>query len=594
MAFGQKGGEKFELTRRLTPILLIFIFGLGVVGTKILYLQIGMGQALRKKSQKNRIRHDILPARRGIIVDRNGKVLAADEPIFNLRRRGSLRSISEETVRELSRGLGVKPPRMLRRVFEDDSRTVVSGLSDQQKIWFAEHSGDFKSFEIQVRPRRVYRFGRIAAPVLGYTGEISPSELDRRRAEGLSQGKYVGKTGIEQYYDSILQGQDGIRWVETTATGEILRELDSPEAIEQAPGDSLTLNLDIRLQTAVAKTFPSDSAGAAVVMEIPSGKIRALYSHPSYDPNSIVSGERRAVKDLLDAPGDPLHNRVIQSRFPPGSTFKLIPFLAALISPDYPVSQDYYCRGELRLGDHTFRCWKEEGHGRIALNGGLVHSCNVYFYNLVQELGYSPIKTLAQSMNYSRRTNIDLPEEVASQLSTPELKNTLTENPWVTGDELNAVIGQGYTLVSPVKQAQLLGSILTDQYIRPGLREGAEGRLSESFPPSDPAVEHLVEVMGQITDEGTGYWAQHDENYRRIGVDVIGKTGTVQKVKKDDMEDTPPSDAWFVSAAPQEDPSYVVVVFRSEAGTGGDVAAPHAREIYKHMIKLGYFRNRFE
>lgn len=591
MPLGSQGGDQFELTRRLTPILMVFLLCLSLVVGKILYLQIGMGEALRKKSQKNRIKHDILPARRGIIVDRNGKVLAADEPVFNLRRRGSLRSITRKSVRKLSNGLGLKQDVILRRVFEDRNRTVVNGLTDQQKVWFAEHSRQFESFEIQVRPRRVYRYGEVAAPVLGYTGEISPNELDRRRAEGLSQGKYVGKTGIEQYYDSILQGQDGIRWVETTATGEVIRVLESPQVIEPDPGDSITLNLDIRLQTAVAKTFPSDSAGAAVVMEIPSGKIRAFYSHPTYDPNAIVSGQQRIVKDLLNAPGDPLHNRVVQSRFPPGSTFKVLPFLAAYLESDYRNDRSFYCNGKHRLGDHVFKCWKEEGHGRIALDNALIHSCNVYFYNLVQNLGWTPIKILAQKMGYSSKTGIDLPEEVTPQLSTPQLKSTVTDRPWTEGDALNAVIGQGYTLISPIKQAQLLGSILSDELVRPAIKKGAGDDQEASFPPPEPAVDHLVETMGDVADEGTGYWAQHDENYQRIGVDIIGKTGTVQKVKRNDQEDTPPSDAWFISAAPEEDPSHVVVVFRSEAGTGGSVAAPHARRIYQHMIKLGYFRN---
>ncbi|MFB6226692.1 MAG: penicillin-binding transpeptidase domain-containing protein [bacterium] len=591
MAFGSQDVEQFELTRRLTPLLLLFIAGLSVVAARILYLQVGMGESLRKKSQKNRIEHDVLPAKRGIIVDRNGEVLAADEPVYNLRRRGNRRSITRSILKKLAEGLEIDFKTLRHRVFEDESRIIVNGMTDSQKIWFAEHSGEFDAFEIQIRPRRVYRYGTIAAPVLGYTGEINPRELDKRRAEGLSQGKYVGKTGIEKYYDSTLQGEDGIRWVETTANGEAIRVLDSPTPISPDPGDSIALHLDIRLQRAVAKSFPSDSEGAVVVMEIPSGKVRALYSHPNYNPNDVVAGDKQLINELMKAKEDPFHNRVIQSRFPPGSTFKILPFMVASADTGYSTSNEFYCNGEHKLGNQTYKCWKEEGHGSVTLNQSLIHSCNIYYYNLVEEMGFNPIKQFAETVGFSRKTNIDLPGEVKPQLSTPSLKASQTTRPWTEGDALNAVIGQGYTLISPIKQAQLLGSLLTDRWIIPGVKKGAAGTLNSTFPPSDPTVDHLVTVMDDVTDEGTGYWAQHDENYQRIGVDIIGKTGTVQKVKVDDDGDTPPSDAWFVSAAPKEDPSYVVSVFLAESGSGGSTAAPHARGIYRSMIELGFFND---
>lgn len=583
--------DSLEFTRRLTPVLLLFFLFLVVVAGRILYLQIGMGEELRKQSQVNRIRHDVLPAQRGPILDRNGKVLAADEPVFNLVQVGKRDDVSDSSLRRLSRGLDVPLEELRRRVQAEGTRAIINGLNDTQRIWFGEQSDDYSAFEVQVRPRRVYRFGEVASSVLGYTGEINPDELDDRRREGLYQGKYVGKTGIEKYYDQKLQGTDGVRWIETTATGERIRVLDSPRPIAPRQGDSITLNLDIFLQKAVAASFPSDSTGAAVVMEIPSGKIRALHSQPAFDPNKLVSGIGSSVDSLLQAKNDPLHNRVIQSRFPPGSTFKIIPYLAARGSDSYDPQQTFNCDGEFELGDQTFRCWQEEGHGDIALDRGLIHSCNVYFYNLVRELGFEPIRTLSKNMDYGEPTGIDLPDEADPQLSTPGLKRSLTGTPWVGGDALNAVIGQGFTLVSPIKQAQLLGSIITGKYIQPGIRTGSEAILGESFPPEDPERrEKLIETLDDVADDGTGYWAQHTEDYQRLPMDVMGKTGTIQKVKKDDQEDTPPSDAWFVSAAPKDNPQYVVVVFRIEAGTGGEVAAPHAREIYQEMAALGYFR----
>lgn len=582
--------DSFELTRRITPIMLFFFLFVVLVIGRIMYLQIGMGEELKKQSQVNRIRHDVLPAQRGAILDRNGKVLAVDEPVFNLVRKSEGNDISDTTLTRLTKGLNLDFEDVQELIHEENARTIAKSLTDSQRIWFAEQSSDFPQFDIQVRPRRVYRFGSTTAPVLGYTGEISDEELDRRREEGLSQGKYVGKTGVEKYYDSTLQGQDGLRWIETTATGERIRVLDSPQPIRPQAGDSLPLNLDIFLQEAVARSFPSDSSGAAVVMELPEGQIRALYSHPSYDPNEIVSGVRKRVGNLLQAPGDPLHNRVVQSRFPPGSTFKPIPYLAALVDSSFSPQQTYRCTGEYDLGDQTFKCWEEDGHGDMSLDPGLIHSCNVYFYNLIRDLGYQPVKSLAQQLGFEEKTGIDLPDEVSPQLSTPELKQELTGRKWVGGDALNAVIGQGFTLVSPIKQAQLFGTLVTGDLIRPAVRKNAEAVVENDYTPiKKDTRERLIGTLDDIADDGTGYWAQHNENYESIGIDVIGKTGTVQKVKKDDDEDTPPSDAWFLSAAPREDPKFVVVVFREEAGSGGSVAAPHVREIYSEMIALGYF-----
>lgn len=584
--------DRFELTRRLTPLLILFGLFLVTVGGRVLYLQLALGQELRKQSQVNRIKHDILPARRGTIVDRNGVVLAADEPVFDLVRTGPLREARRAPLRELVGGMDLRLSRLRNRLFEQKKRILVRGLSDSSRIWFAENSHRYPSLEIQIRPRRVYRYGSVTAPVLGYTGEINPAELNRRRREGLSQGEIVGKTGVEKVYDPRLQGQDGIRWVETTARGDLIRVLESPPPSEPEPGDSVALNLDVRLQKAVAKSFPSDSAGAAVVMEIPSGKIRALYSHPSYDPNRIVSGQSRRVRKLLHDPEDPLHNRVIQSRFPPGSTFKILPFLAALLDGSYAADQSFSCSGEYRLGDHTFGCWKEEGHGRLTLPQGLVHSCNVYFYNLALDLGYPPIVRLARRLQFGRPTGVDLPGEKPSQLSTPSLKRNRYSAPWVKGDVLNAVIGQGYTLVSPIKQAQMLGSLLTGRRIRPRVAQSRRPpRPPESLDLPEGPLKRLRSTLDAVADRGTGYWAQHTPRYRRLDVDLLGKTGTVQKVKREDEADTPPADAWFISAAPTDNPRYVLVLFRIEAGSGGSAAAPHARRIYRHMIRLGYFED---
>lgn len=579
--------QRKKRTRWLTPLIGFFLGFLCLVMGRVLYLQIAHGEELEKQSEVNRIRHEVLPARRGTIRDAHGEILAADEPVFHLVRRSRERFEPEGLVR-LASAMNL-PLEDLRRRVRSGRRYLWKGLNDRQRVWFAEHREAFGGVAVQIRPSRVYRFAEAAAPLLGYTGEIAPHELSRRRREGLSQGNFVGKSGVEKYYDVRLQGRDGVRWIETTAEGDIIRVLESPAPIEPSPGASLSLHVDIRLQQRLAASFPADSEGAAVVMEVPSGRVRALYSHPSFDPNQLITGQSDRVEELLHSPGDPLHNRAVRSRFPPGSTFKIIPYLAALRTPGFSPDTTFFCPGAYRLGGRTFRCWKRGGHGEINLDDALVDSCNVYFYKLIRALGFQRVARLARRLGYDETSGIDLPGEKRPQLASPRWKRRQLDRPWVPGDALNSVIGQGYMLVSPIKQAQLLGSLVTGRTVTPRVAsvESSDtadrgGRIPSSL------RRRLIRTLDRVADEGTGYWAQHDSSYRPVGPDLIGKTGTVQKGSSGE-DDAPPDDGWFLSAAPYPNPRYVVVVFRSEAGDGGDSAAPHARRIYRAMEELGYF-----
>ncbi|MFB6355514.1 MAG: penicillin-binding transpeptidase domain-containing protein, partial [bacterium] len=264
----------------------------------------------------------------------------------------------------------------------------------------------------------------------------------------------------------------------------------------------------------------------------------------------------------------------------------------ALMDEGYKPEKTVFCNGKFTLkgADHKYRCWRKEGHGSLNLHRALVKSCNVYFYNLALDLGYKKVVQLARQFQFSSKTGIDLPGEVSSQLSTPSWKRNQLGEPWYQGDAINAIIGQGYTLISPVKQAQLMGELLTGRSITPRVASvpGEKGKSPHVDIPKK-VRKRFRKTLDQVTETGTGYWAQHTPDWQKIHPDVIGKTGTVQKVRTDNSGDTPPSDAWFISAAPVENPQYVVVVFRAEAGSGGQAAAPHARKIYQFMDQLNYF-----
>ncbi len=588
----QTGDQKgFELNRRLAPLFLFLLFFILVVIFRVLYLQVGLGREFEKLSAINRITHRMVPATRGSIYDKNGRVLAGDKPMFNLIKSSARQFFEQQKIEQLSDLLELDKDFLWERARDPHRRSLVENLTDDQRIKFAENSAKFEGVMLYVQPRRVYSYGHLLGPVIGYTGEVSPEELLHRRREGLSQGDIVGKTGIEQYYDRVLRGREGLEWIETTAAGRAIRTLEKPRSIPAQRGDSLQLNIDIKLQQEVAGLFGPDSAGAVVVMEIPGGEVRTLYSHPTYDPNDFVMGDRSRIQRVFEGRLNPLMNRAVQGRYPPGSTFKLIAFMAALRSGEFTLETKFDCPGYFYSGKQRFHCWREQGHGKIDLEQALVNSCNVYFYNLARHLDYGEIVELAEAIEFSEKTGIDLPGENRSQLSSPALLAQFPRGHWTEGEEINAIIGQGYTLVTPLQQARSLAGLVSGKLITPRL-VGDQSDFVRSDQQEIVSVElgqKLLTAMDRVTLEGTGFRARFDQQFQPIGPAVAGKTGTVQKTRRREGIEQPPADAWFVSAVPSVDPRYIVVVYLADAGSAARSAAPLARQIYIAMESIGYF-----
>ncbi len=588
--------DRGQLIRRLGPILFLFAGLLALVVGQVMYLMIAHGNEFQIRSDMNRIRPEVTPARRGDIMDRHGRYLATDEPVYELVKKGT-EWPAESALTGLADRLELPFDEVLRRIREAEPGDRLMELTERQHVWVRENQRDLPGLGVETPLRRVYHHPKVSAPVVGYTGEINAEELRRRRHEGLSQGAEVGKHGVERVYDSRLQGTEGLRWVETTARGESVRTLETPTPFDARSGEDLTLTVDIDLQEEIARSFGSDSAGGAVVMDIETGELLALYSHPTYNPNRIVGGDREYIRTLFEEEYTALYNRMVQSRFPPASTFKVIPYLTALMSDGYNSERTYECRGTWQLGNREFRCWQEHGHGEQTLDEALINSCNIYFYNLIRDLGYEPVLETAKDFGYEALTGIDFPGEARSRLSSPDLKQHFSPEPWVGGDEVNFVIGHGLSQITPIKQTQLLGGLLTGDYVRPHLRKGLDFDPVELEIPAG-VRDRLRSTLAGVTDEGTGYWAQHDENYQRLDVDILGKTGTVQvrerdprpeSLLQDEEDEDRPAHSWFVSAAPSEDPEYVVVVFMEASGSATESAAPMARRTYRSMLELGYF-----
>ncbi|HOM98770.1 MAG TPA: penicillin-binding protein 2 [Acidobacteriota bacterium] len=544
----------------------------------------------REQAEQNRIKTVRLLAPRGSIVDRRGRVLAESVPSFNLYLYRHEAQDLRKTAEFLERQLGFEAGAMSRRLEETKDYPRFQPVLLRQGLSLAEasrlfaHAAEYPELKILDEPRRFYRYGTLAAHVLGYVGEISLNELADERYRNHRRGDWVGKAGVERTYDRWLTGIDGVSRQLVDSRGRVLGEL---ERTSPRPGKILKLTLDLELQQ-VAEEALGDRVGAVLAIDAQTGDVLGLVSHPAYDPNWFaerLSPERWGA--LTSDPFQPFHNRAVQSALSPGSVFKVMIALAALeagvITPDWST----YCNGGIELYGHYFRCWRPGGHGRVALQEAIRNSCNVYFYLLGQRLGIDRIAAFAELLGLGSKSGIDLPGEVTGVVPSPRWKQLELRQPWFLGETISVAIGQGALTVTPVQLARAIAAVATGRLtsLRVASQQKEESRALGIAP------EHLDEIreaMWQVVNQGgTGGSA------RVAGFDVCGKTGTAQLVRRETWEKLSEEDqarfapnAWFVGFAPRNEPRIVVTVIVQQGGSGGGQAAPIAGEVLREAYSL--------
>ncbi|MFW5500243.1 MULTISPECIES: penicillin-binding protein 2 [unclassified Maridesulfovibrio] len=570
-------------------ILLLFcIFAL-----RFWYLQIHKGEYFSEQARNNQLRQDNLYAPRGLIRDRNGQLLAVNEPAYAL---GIVREDCKDldaTMVTISKWTGVELAK-LQKVFKKSRRRVkpfeplilVPNLTFEQVAVIEANSLHWPGLEVVVRPRRKYLQGPLLSHVLGYVSEVDEAELEDD--SDLAVGDYVGKQGLESVLEKRFRGIKGRRQSEVDATGRRLKEriLNPPIA-----GEDIDLSIDLGLQELGGKLLEG-KAGAVVVMNPDNGQILAFVSAPSYDNNSFTDGlSQKQWVALRDDPRTPLQNRVIQSVYPPGSVFKMTVAGAGLhygvITPEDTV----YCPGHMKLGKYVFRCWKRGGHGETDLEKSLVESCDVYYYKLGKKLGVDRMSEYAFAAGYGKPTGISLPHEKGGLIPTRKWKKRRFGEIWHPGENLNFSIGQGYTLVTPLQVARSISSLINGgRLLRPQLLAGEPAEEQGLLPLTDQQRELIRKAMIATVDGSRGT----ARRLRMKGVVVGGKTGTAQVVKLTDElkkmkdEDIPykyRDHAWMASFAEKGDQRYVVVCMVEHGLHGGSGAGPIVKAIYDYIFK---------
>lgn len=565
-------------------------------------VQVLRGQAFRELSENNRLRQVRLASRRGGIFDRNGVALATTRPAFNLSVVRQDLGDLEQTIFVLSQRLDLDRA-WLRRKIETAPPfmpiLIRRDLNRRDVAFFEEQKFDLPGVLLEVEPIRHYLYGPQLAHVLGYVGEVTEQQLAQDRAgERLYRpGDLIGKTGVELVYDRELRGKNGYKEMEVDAHGQEVRGI---RRVPSTPGNDLYLTIDWRLQQLAANLLGSQ-AGAVVALDPRNGEVLALVSQPAYDPNQFVSGLSPAMWQALQQdPKNPLQNRALQGQYPPGSVYKIIVAVAALEEKAITPQEELFCPGFYSFGDRIYHDWKKGGHGYLSLRRALSESCDVYFYQLGQRLGVDAIAKYAQGFGLGRPTGIALPNEKGGLIPTTRWKERVLGQPWYPGETIPIAIGQGYNLVTPIQQAELIsavanGGTLYQPYVLKRITSGLGAATPRTLRTGSPQIvgylpaqpENLARVRQGLRDvvnaaHGTGWRA------KLRNVVVAGKTGTSQVISlSPEYKDKQPAEiperfrdhSWFVAFAPFDEPTIAVAIFAEHSGKGGSQFAPIARQL---------------
>ena len=576
---------------RLWAIGSIVFLVLVVLGVRLWQLQVVDGVRFRDMSEKNRVRLKRVHPPRGLMLDRAGRVVAENRPSFDVVFVPEDAADRQATLQNLA---GYVPPAVWLLNGDSRERSPLEGLVVARDVaWetlatIEAHQFDLPGVTISARLKRFYSDAAFtAAHLLGYVGEISPTEL--ADSGEYRRGDIVGKRGLEKSWEPLLRGRAGAQQVEVDAAG---RELRLMGEVKAQPGHDVSLTLDLHLQQRAEQAM-GDVEGALVVLDVRTGAVLASVSRPTFDPNLFSRG---ILPDqwnaLLDNPLKPLTNRVLQGGYPPGSTLKPMMALAALeagvVTPDTRV----YCSGGLKAGGRTFGCWRRRGHGRLDLTQAIVQSCDVYFYRLGERLGIDTAAEYARRFWLGRDLGLSL-EAVRGLFPDPEWKRRRFNEPWYRGETFNVAIGQGSVVTTPLHMAVATAAIANGGVVyRPAFVQHAidqDGIVVHRQAPEELTRLNVAETnlsivrnaMREVVNgvRGTGRAA------RLPDIEVAGKTGTAQVVGGvlDQNESVPRhhrDHAWFIAYAPADRPEIAVACLIEHAGKGGgSVAAPVVRQV---------------
>lgn len=570
----------------------ILVAGIGATMFTALYCRLFQLQVLesdkyKTMSSKNKLRLNVKAAPRGKIYDKDGEILADSQSYSRLVVEDRNLKVIKDVILRLNNGILHNPITLtesdLRKIIKNTpSHSGVNIIPDipwDDLIKLEFHLYKFDNIRIEHSNRRFYLYKDMYAHAIGYVGLPSEEKIKKSGVANY-QDFMIGKNGLEKEYNEDITGVPGTKESEVNATGKIVRKISDTPSIE---GQALYTGLHHGLQQEVAKQFIGKNGGC-VVLDIKTGQVLSMYSSPAFDPNMFVSGiTLDEWTDLLTSPEKPLINKSISGSFPPGSTFKPVTALAALIAGVDP-SKAIHCDGAHKIGSHTFHCFKRTGHGNVDMRTAIAQSCNVYFYKVGQIAGIDNIAHAAEVLGLGSVTGIDLPFETSGLIPSKQWKRKRFKQEWRNGDTANTSIGQGYVLVTPIQLAVMIARIASGLNITPSMK-----LRNEVFAPLDIDPTYL-----SVLREGMyrGINDHSGNNYRnRIEDDkflLSGKTGTAQvaSLSRSKGRSNLDEHGLFIGFAPYDDPKYAIATIVEHGVWGATSALPVSRNVMLYLSGL--------
>ena len=598
--------EKSIFAFRSVIALLIVLAMLSGLVVRLYHLQIENFSHYQTLSDQNRMQLRSVTPTRGLIYDRNGVLLADNQPIFSLAIVPELVDDIDGVVERLSEVIDLQDSHVesfkkrLKRVRRPYQEVVLkSKLSEEEIARIEVRRHAFSGVEVSAELARYYPLGEATAHSVGYVGRINEKEIAVLDQRNYSATRYVGKLGIERFYENELHGTVGFETVEINASNRILRTLDR---VASTRGKDLVLHLDARLQLKAMELLEGKRA-ALVAIEPETGGILAQVSTPSFDPNKFVTGiDHKSYAALRDSLDTPLFNRALKGQYPPGSTIKQVIGLAGLdtgtTTPEYSIMD--YGRYQLKNDERIYRDWKREGHGRVNLFASIVESCDVYFYDLAFKLGVDEMSRYLGYFGFGSNRTLDIAEARSGILPSREWKRAWRGVSWYPGDSLNMGIGQGFMLATPMQLATMTATLANrGQWRAPRLlKETGDGSIvltQRADEGSDVVLnkpenwEYIVDAMEDVMHgkKGTARGSGRSASYR-----MAGKTGTAQVVSiaqgeeydAEALAERHRDHGLFVGFAPADDPQIAIALVVENGGGGSSSAAPVARKLFDEWI----------
>lgn len=600
--------KKNHLSRRALLFLGAQVGFMGMLVYRMRQLGIKETERYLLLADENRINLELIPPTRGLIYDRSGNPAAINVPIYRIQMIREQAKDPKQVLQRLAKIVPISEEQST-KVLENMSRlrpwvpvTVVDNLTWEQVAQVAANSASLPGVKPVVGSYREYMFSHEYSHIIGYVGPVSDYDLSKIEDDDpvLRIPRFqIGKTGVEVGKEKTLRGKAEIKRIEVNSVGRVMGVLDT-EAGET--GKNLQLTVDVELQKYALNRIKNESA-AAVVMDIRNGDLLALASNPTFDPNKFVTGISVADwKDLNENKYRPMVNKTVSGTYPPGSTYKMVVALAALEAGVIGPKERIKCSGHVEVYGRRFHCWSRRGHGNVDLIRALRESCDVYFYDIAQRVGIERISDVARRLGLGIKHDLPLPAVRSGLAPTKEWKRKVKDKSWVIGDTLNAGIGQGFTLSSPMQLAVMTARIASGNSIEPRMLNiiGNTFNPIKGNSPLDFDPEHLALIrrgMYEVVNSGAGTAKRSRIWYD--GQEMAGKTGTSQVrfitkkerergvIRNEDLPWERRDHALFVGYAPYKNPRYAISVIVEHGGGGSKAAAPIAKDIMLEALKRG-------